>query len=234
MTPVASQDPSRIITGMISAGPLRAVFRVAVIIALAAGVVAVGSPVALRSLVAPHLFTSAADVPAAQAAIVPGASVVRGEPSPVLAQRANAAIELYQAGRVEAILVTGDDRAPSHDEVTPVRKYLVAAGVPPSHIFLDHAGFDTYSSMYRARAVFGIERGIIVTQDFHLPRAVFIARMLGMDASGYVAPGTERSPYEYLREIPASLKALADLAVSRTPQEQGEPVRIGGDGTATW
>jgi len=166
--------------------------------------------------------------------MVLGASVVRGAPSPILRARADAAIALYKAEKVQKILVTGDNGALSHDEVTPVRKYLLDAGIPAGDIFLDHAGFDTYSSMYRARDVFAVDSMIIVTQDFHLPRAVFLARHLGLTAYGFVADGGEGKVYSYLREVPASVKALGNLLVGRVPKYLGDTIPITGDGSTTW
>lgn len=191
-------------------------------------------PIWMRSSVSPYLYTSPYSAPTAQVAIVPGASVVHGEPSPVLAKRADVAIALYKMGRVQKILVTGDDAALSHDEVTPVRKYLLDAGVAPQDIFLDHAGFDTYSSMYRARDVFEARSAIIATQDFHMPRALWIARSLGISAYGVVAPGAEDSLFDYLREIPASLKAMWDTLKKRVPQQLGQVIPLSGDGRTTW
>lgn len=121
-----------------------------------------------------------------------------------------------------------------HDEVTPVRKYLIDAGIPASDIFLDHAGFDTYSSMYRARDVFEAHSMTIVTQDFHMPRALFIARHLGITAYGVISMGATRSWYDYLREVPASDKALLDLLTHRQPKYLGELIPLTGDGSATW
>ncbi len=132
------------------------------------------------------------------------------------------------------ILVTGDNGALSHDEVTPVRKYLLDAGIPAEDIFLDHAGFDTYSSMYRARAVFGAQTITITTQDFHLPRALWIARHLGLTAYGLAAPGGEISLYDHVREIPASLKALWDVLTYRVPKYLGPAIPLSGDGQTTW
>ena len=176
---------------------------------------------------------SAQDAPKSDVAIVLGASVMGGMPSPVLAERADAAIDLYQKGKVSKILVTGDNGALSHDEVTPVRKYLLAAGIPAHDIFLDHAGFDTYSSMYRARSVFEVKSAAIVTQDFHEPRAVFVARTMGIDAIGVVAIG-DSSVFEYVREIPASWKALFDLLLKREPKYLGPQIPLSGDGQSTW
>lgn len=191
-------------------------------------------PIGMRLAVGPHIYLSVDDVPKAQIAIVLGASVVGGEPSPILAARADGAIALYNAGKVSKILVTGDNGALTHDEVTPVRKYLLAADIPAEDIFLDHAGFDTYSSMYRANYIFGATSAVIATQDFHLPRALWIARALGIDASGLEVQGGENSPYDYLREIPASFKALWDVATHRTPKYLGAPIPLSGNGESTW
>jgi len=192
------------------------------------------APVALRLATDRYVYDSVADLPHADVAIVPGASVAHGEPSPILEQRASAAVELFDNKKVDAILVTGDNGALNHDEVTPVRKYLIDAGIPAGRIFLDHAGFDTYSSMYRARDIFQAHSAIIVTQDFHMPRALFLARMLGLDADGYEPAGSGGSGYDYLREIPASVKALFDLALHRVPKYLGPAIPLSGDGSTTW
>jgi SanA protein len=132
------------------------------------------------------------------------------------------------------ILVTGDNSEVSHNEVNPVGKYMVARGVPKEDIFLDHAGFDTYSSMYRARDVFGVVDVVIVSQPFHLSRAVLIARELGLEAHGIAAGSGVDLPYNTLREIPATFKALIDLAFARVPKYLGPMHPILGDGTDTW
>ena len=181
-----------------------------------------------------RLIVSVASAPPSQAVLVLGASVVHGTPSPLLAERADIAIALYRAGTVKKILVTGDNGALTHDEVTPVRKYLLAAGIPPADIFLDHAGFDTYSSIYRARSVFGVQSLIIATQDFHVSRALWIARALGLTAYGVVAPGATTSSFDYIREIPATFKAIWDVVTRRTPKYLGPAIPIDGDGQSTW
>jgi SanA protein len=99
--------------------------------------------------------------------------------------------------------------------VNPVRKYLLASGIPDADIYLDHAGFDTYSTMYRARDIFQVTSVIISTQGFHLPRAIFIARSLGLEAEGIVAPGGDEGEQflkNYSREIFANMKAVLNLA----------------------
>jgi SanA protein len=207
--------------------------RIGVVVVLVAALVVLLVPIAMRIAVSSDLFTSDTALPGTEVAIVPGASVVDNEPSPILAARADAAIKLFQDGKVSKILVTGDNAAVDYNEVNPVQKYLQEAGIPAADIFLDHAGFDTYSSMYRAKAVFDATSAVIVTQDFHLPRAVFLARHVGIAAYGYDAGGPS-TVWDYLREIPASAKALWDLAVHRKPEFLGMPYPLTGDGQSTW
>ena len=172
----------------------------------------------MRAVEARYMFTDASQIPQTEVGIVLGASIVQGRPSPILGKRADAAIQLYKAGKISKILVTGDDGKPGYDEVTPVRTYLIGAGIPSESIMLDRAGFDTYSSMHRARHVFQVTSATVITQEFHLPRALFIARSLGINAYGFVASGGEGFTREYFREVPASIKAIFDLAMRRQPQ----------------
>src|SRR3989344_1739495 len=213
---------------------IRAYYRLALVIALGLLALSMMVPIVMRIAVDPFITSSIEEVPRAEAALVLGASVYRGAPSPILAERADTAIALYTSGKVSKILVTGAGGSLSYDEVTPVRKYLLDAGVEPQDIFLDHAGFDTYSSMYRAREVFLAHSLTIVTQDFHLPRALWIARRLGLDAHGVVAAGGKSSSYEYGREIPSSIKAIFDVIANRQPKYLGPAFPLSGNGEATW
>lgn len=209
-----------------------AYYATVLILLAAAGITLL--PIVMRFSVDRYIYASLEAVPMTDAVMVLGASVINGKPSPVLERRAKTAIDLYLAGRSANILVTGDNGALNHDEVTPVRKYLLDAGIPAGDIFLDHAGFDTYSSMYRARAVFEADSITIVTQDFHLPRALFLARSLGLEAYGVPAEGGVGSGRDYLREIPASVKAVLNLMMRREPKYLGETIPLDGDGSTTW
>lgn len=169
-------------------------------------------------------------------ALVLGAGVKDdGSPSDVLRDRLDVALSLYRHGRVERILVSGDHRAESYDEPNAMRRYLEAHGVPREAIFMDHAGFDTYSSVWRAKHVFGAERVIVVTQDFHLPRALFVARSLGMAAEGASA---DRRLYRgiawlHVRETISRTKAFLDVTVARRPHHEGPRFDLRGDGRVT-
>lgn len=187
--------------------------------------------VGIYAATAPFIFSDVASAPVAQAALIPGAAIlIDGGLSPVFRDRADLAIKLYEAKKVSKILVSGDNSTLSHNEVNPVRTYLLRKGIPDQDIFLDHAGFDTYSSMYRAQAVFGVESVLITTQSFHLPRAVFIARKLGVNAYGVDADVGHILPRNYVREVFANEKAVFELLTRREPKYLGEPIPITGDG----
>ena len=163
--------------------------------------------------------------------LIPGAAVLKnGALSSIFKDRVNTAIELYQAKKVSKILVSGDNSTISHNEVNPVRNYLLEKGVPDEDIFLDHAGFDTYSTMYRARDIFQVSSIIISTQSFHLPRSVFIARMLGINAFGISADVGHILFKNYIREIFANEKAVLELIFHIKPKFLGDVIPITGDG----
>jgi SanA protein len=201
---------------MMGMGSLRAYLPKVVVAILCALLFLCAPVIAMRVAMTPYLFSDTTGLPVTDAVLIPGASVVRGHPSPVLALRADMGIALYNQKLVSRVLVTGDNGAHDYDEVTPVQKYLVAAGIPKEKIILDHAGFDTFSSVYRARSAYNLQSLVIVTQDFHLPRAVFIARMLGIKAHG-ISTTQGGTLFDYMREIPASWKAIWDLVAHRVP-----------------
>lgn len=174
-----------------------------------------------------YIYSGVGEVPVAQAALVPGAAVYQsGALSPILEARTEAARALYGAHKITVILVSGDNSTLSHNEVNPVKKYLVAHGIPEDDIVLDHAGFDTYSSLYRARDIFGATSLIITTQRFHLPRALFIAHALGIPAYGLVADAGAVSTNNYMREIGANVKAVIDVVFDRKPKYLGNPIPL--------
>lgn len=120
--------------------------------------------------------------------IVPGAYVYPdGRPSDILKDRLDTALEILEHDKSMKILVTGDHGTVNYDEVNAMRKYLEENGVDTSNIFMDHAGFSTYESIYRAKEIFQVESAVIVTQSFHLKRAVYTARKIGIDAYGVEA-----------------------------------------------
>jgi len=139
-------------------------------------------------------FDQAADVPERPTAIVFGAGVVNGQATPALADRVEGAVALYEQGRVSHLLMTGDNSRSDYDEVSVMRDLAIEAGVPAAAITRDHAGFDTRSSCYRARDIFGVRAAVLVTQDYHLPRALYTCRDLGIDAVGLRVPDWQHNP----------------------------------------
>lgn len=178
-----------------------------------------------------YIYNSASDAPNAEVALIPGAAILpSGAPSSIFIDRVDTAIDLYKEGKVSKILVSGDNSTVSHNEVNPVRLYLLNKGISDQDIFLDHAGFDTYSSMYRARDIFGVTSILITTQSFHLPRAVFIARRLGIQAYGVRADVGHILFRNYVREVFADEKAMFDLVFHTKPKYLGDTIPITGDG----
>ena len=179
-----------------------------------------------------YIYNDVSKLSHTQAVMILGAAVLLdGSLSPALRDRVDMAIKVYQAGKVDKILVTGSNPTVVYNEVNPVRLYLLKNGVPDSDIFLDHAGFDTYSSMYRARDVFLAKSLIIVSQSFHLPRAVYIAHSLGLTAYGMNADRGHYLAYNYFREVFADVKALSDLLFLRQPKYLGDTIPLTGDGS---
>jgi SanA protein len=177
-------------------------------------------------------------VPHAQAALVLGAQVKPdGTPSAMLADRIEAAAELYRAGKVEKLLLSGDHGRETYDEVGTMRRELLARGIPARDLFTDHAGFDTWDSAQRARRVFRVESAIVVTQRFHLARALYAAHRAGLDATGYAA---DRRGYGRVlgrlrvREALARVKVVADSLTGADPRFLGPPLPIDGDGRESW
>ncbi len=170
----------------------------------------------------------------AQTVIILGAGVTsQGELSPIFKDRVDTAVAVYVVGKVGKILVSGDNSSLAYNEVVPVQEYLVQLGIPSEDIFLDYAGFDTYDTMYRARAVFAVDSAIVVTQAFHLPRAVFLADVLGIEVEGIPASNDRTSTRNFWREAAARVKAILDIMIKSTPTYLGEPIPITGDGRST-
>ncbi len=152
-----------------------------------------------------------------------------GGPNQYFVRRMEAAAALYHAGKVDHLLLSGDNRHMNYNEPWAMRKALMAAGVDSSHITLDFAGFRTLDSMVRAKEVFGQQRFIVISQRFHNERAVFIARGLGIEAIGYNAQdvGAAYGLRTKLRERLARVKVYIDALFGIQPHFLGEPVTIG-------
>lgn len=166
------------------------------------------------------------DVPDRSVALVLGAGLqAGGKPSTYLMRRLDMARQLYEEGKVDAILVSGDNKFKEHDEPTAMYEWLIDAGVPAEQVIRDHAGFDTHDSCVRAHDVFGMRDAIVVTQDYHLPRAVFSCNAAGVDAVGVGVSSksvSRATGAKYrLREAGASAKAAWDALTNREAEHGG-------------
>lgn len=209
-------------------------FSMLILVLLSAGALAVDHYVKIKGGAE---IVAYQDCPPAQAAIVLGAYVSPdGRLCDMLTDRVTTAIELYKAQKVQKLIMTGDHGQKGYDEVNHMRRYAEKLGVPTEDIFMDHAGFSTYDSMYRAKEIFQVESAVVITQAFHLPRAVYIARSLGIEAVGVEADKHIYAGADYydMREIAARLKAFVQLHVTHAkPQFLGEVIPVTGDGRLT-
>jgi SanA protein len=175
-----------------------------------------------------HIY-AVSEAPEEQVAIVYGAAVYRnGRLSGVLRDRMETAITLYENGQVQKIIVSGDNQDPDYNEPGAMMAYAVQRGVPPADIQPDYAGLRTYDTCYRAKYIFQVESAVLITQDFHLPRALFTCNALGIEAIGVTA---DRQPYRgarwyETRETAATLVALWDVITRQKPAILGDPIPI--------
>lgn len=200
---------------------LRRLWLAGLVTLLVAVILMVGSVGWIQSAARGHVFASDT-VPAAPVALVLGAEVYPdGTPSPFLAARLDLARQLFDSGRVRAVLVSGDHGQWAYDEPGTMRRWLVEHGVPEDKVVEDHAGFDTYDSCLRARRVFGVDRAIVVTQTFHINRAVALCRTVGVDAVGVGDDSVSVFRLAWrkgsVREWPAAVKAAVDVTTGRDP-----------------
>ncbi|HEY9370005.1 SanA/YdcF family protein [Streptomyces sp.] len=165
-----------------------------------------------------------ADVPAQDVAVVFGAGLWKGRPTPYLAHRLDTAAELYRAGKVKVVLVTGDNSRVEYDEPDAMRLYLTKRGVPDGRIVSDYAGFDTWDSCVRAKKIFGVDRAVLVTQDFHIKRAVALCGAAGIESYGVKVVEPHDSVFYYggTRELAAAGKAALDAALKPDPHFLGD------------
>jgi len=155
-----------------------------------------------------------------------------GSPNLMLRDRLDKGLALYFAGAAPKLLLSGDNGQEQYDEVNAMKQYVLDAGVPAEDIFLDHAGFSTYESMYRARDIFKAEQVIVITQKYHQYRAIYAARKLGVEAYGVsaVQKAYVGQSYREIREILARTKDFLKLVVQPEPTYLGEAIPISGSG----
>jgi len=167
--------------------------------------------------------------------LILGAGVWGERPTHMLEDRLDYGIALYKAGASNRLLMSGDHGRKNYDEVNVMKKYAIGEGVPSPDVFMDHAGFSTYESLYRARDIFEAKRIIIVTQEYHLYRALYIADKLGLEAYG--VPSNPRSyagqRARDIREVLARVKDFFYVIIKPQPTYLGESIPVSGDGDVT-
>ena len=183
-----------------------------------------------------NIHSDVLEVDKAYTAIVLGARVYQnGAVSTYLKNRLDKALILYNANKVERFLLSGDHGQVSYDEVNTMKQYLLDRGVPLADIFLDHAGFNTYNSIVRAKKVFGVEDAIIVSQDYHLNRALYIANKTGIEAQGFASnsEGLTNITHNKRREILARIKSFGEVLFAVQPKFLGPEIPITGSSFAS-
>lgn len=215
---------------------VKRLFVAAVLLAVVAALAFAGINARMDAASAPFIMPPDR-APEAEAVLILGARVYsETSVSPMLHDRLEAGLALYNAGKAPKLIVSGDNGSPDYDEVNAMKRFLTDRGVPPKDIFMDHAGFSTYESLYRARDIFGVKKAIVVTQGYHLKRAVYVGRELGVETYGVASDprayfGAAR--YE-AREKLARVKDFLFVHLARpAPTFLGEEFPIAGDGRAT-
>lgn len=168
--------------------------------------------------------------------LVLGAGVWQNDrPSPMLEDRLLQGIELYQTGVSNRLLMSGDHGRKEYDEVNVMKQFAIDQSVDSEHIFMDHAGFNTYDSLYRAKEIFQAKRIIIVTQEYHMYRALYIAEKLGLEAYGVASDPRDYAGQEAreVREVIARTKDFFKVIVKPKPTYLGETIPVSGNGDIT-
>jgi SanA protein len=192
---------------------------------LLGGVLLAGVPwIYIRLRTQNRIYRSAGEAPSAPVAIVFGAGLYRdGTPQPVLADRIATGVDLYKAGKVAKLILTGDNTSPDYNEPEAMRRYAFSLGVPDADLVLDYAGRRTYDSCYRARFIFEVKKAILVSQEFHLPRAIYMCDQFGVESVGVSA---DRRTYRTLSLVQWNLRewAACYFAILETQITHPQPV----------
>ena len=167
--------------------------------------------------------------------LVLGAKVENGKPSPILQDRLLEGIDLYKKGVSKKIIMSGDNGSNRYDEVNVMKSFAIERGVPSEDIFMDHAGFSTYESIYRAKEIFGVKKMVIVTQKYHIYRALYIANQFGIEAYGSNSDPRKYvgATYREVREVLGRNKDFVKCIFKPKPKYLGESIPVSGNGDVT-
>ncbi len=185
----------------------------------------------VKSSTKKNIYYSIKRFPKNDVGIIFGAGINGSQPSKYLKDRLDAGILLWKAKRINKILLSGDNGRDEYDELTVMKNYCFNHGVDTTKIFIDYAGFDTYSTMYRAKHIFKIKKATLISQEYHLNRAIYIGNQLGIKSVGYSANKGEYLGYNYVRfrEYGSIFKSFFDVLRNRQPRFLGGEININGE-----
>ncbi|TBO40368.1 SanA/YdcF family protein [Pedobacter kyonggii] len=198
-------------------------------------IVVLGINLFVKSQTEPVIFSKEKDTPETKVGIIFGAGINNNKPSKYLKDRLDAGIELYKNNKIDKILLSGDNGSDEHDELTVMKLYCYQHGVDTNKIYLDYAGFDSYSTLYRSKYIFNIDTAILVSQKYHLNRCINIGNKLGIKSYGFAADQGTYQGYKYasFREYFAVVKSTIDILIGRKPHFLGKTVDINGSSNYT-
>ncbi|URM37426.1 SanA/YdcF family protein [Flavobacterium anhuiense] len=206
-------------------------FKIALYLAIIGLIAVVSVNYYVKSSTKTKIYYSAKKFPKNDVGIIFGAGINGNQPSKYLKDRLDAGIMLWKAKRINKILLSGDNGRDEYDELTVMKNYCYNHGVDTTKIFIDYAGFDTYSTMYRAKHIFKIKRATLISQKYHLNRAIYIGQKLGIKCVGYSANKGEYLGYKYVcfREYGSIFKSFFDVLRNREPRFLGSEIDINGE-----
>lgn len=198
-------------------------------------IIVLGINLLIKHQTDPLIYFNAQNVPKTKVAIIFGAGINNNKPGKYLKDRLDAGVKLYNNQKIDKILLSGDNGTDAHDELTVMKLYCYEHGVDTNKIYLDYAGFDSYSTLYRSKFIFKIDTAILVSQKYHLNRCVNIGNKLGIKSYGFAADQGTYQGFKYasFREYLAIVKSAIDLIIDRKPRFLGEPVNINGPSNYT-
>ena len=184
----------------------------------------------VRSKTKSLIFSNENEIHTTNVGIIFGAGINGNRPSKYLKDRLDAGIQLYKSKKINKILLSGDNGSDAHDELAVMKTYCFEKGIDTTKIYIDYAGFDTYSTMYRAKNIFKIDKAILITQEYHLNRAIYIGNKLGVESIGFSANQGEYRNYNYVcfREYFSICKSVIDVGRNREPHFLGTEINING------
>lgn len=206
-------------------------FKIALYLAIIGLIAIVSVNYYVKSSTKKNIYYSIKKFPKNDVGIIFGAGINGDQPSKYLKDRLDAGIMLWKAKRINKILLSGDNGRQEYDELTVMKNYCFNHGVDTTKIFIDYAGFDTYSTMYRAKHIFKIKKATLISQEYHLNRAIYIGQKLGIKSAGYSANKGEYLGYNYVcfREYGSIFKSFFDVLRNREPRFLGGEININGE-----